>query len=300
MNVFERAKEYQAVLNEMRMSADDRTTLQDELNAEWKYLNQEVIITGQATIRCDTTKLVVSDQFIPADDEYTERILVEHRAVSRGFQIIERSIELDGERIGGRLEIVHALAIEGAKDTWVDAHHGLGECEILPLEENVDDTVARARYYLEDETTDIDIAVINSETDQQRIDALKELRFYGSGLGADGMESDEYYEVLTAYLNSLISFDTRVPYTMTLEGACGVENNARTTQLWTDLKREKHLAYPEKLLVRETELHAGHVCMRAEVLRDNKPSVFIEMPLDTILHIKSVREKERRRANTQD
>jgi hypothetical protein len=47
MNVFERAKEYQAVLNEMRMSADDRTTLQDELNAEWNILIKRLLSPGR-------------------------------------------------------------------------------------------------------------------------------------------------------------------------------------------------------------------------------------------------------------
>lgn len=214
------AREYNQLLAETTgISPEEEREIVNELDYEWgSVMDTEVTITGHVTVPP-----------IGEQTEVTKLFIDGARAVSNGFTIIHEPIIVAGEEIGTGSRIVHHMYMRAA-DVWpseeiegiIDANTRVAlaaeiDGSLLELDgASVERAISWLGLACPELLEEVDERLLNTQTNEEA-DAFLALR--GLDINKHINISDDFTRnCIDIYLNSVIDFDKKLPYSIRLDG----------------------------------------------------------------------------------
>lgn len=235
-------REYEALINEVGISEDDVGELLGELDARWPYMNKSVRVTGNVIV---ATSVDDEGETTHLEPEYFDNEQVQ----SLGFNVLRMTDET-GENLKWVMghSVVFNMQVTSEQPMLKNLEQKRG---FAPLNDVVIDYPFESQaayfdkmhYRFPEVAQDIDTAILNASNESEAVKALQ-----GIEIEVGPRDIPESFEVLEHYINSVISFDHKVPYQMQFGGKCYViDAEAPGSLLPAEATPGFTLAYPLKV-----------------------------------------------------
>ena len=230
--VFEKMKLYNELLSEQYVSSNQINEIMNELDDEWRNLMyREVIVTGRVAF--------AREDSLGRDEDITYDFYEDHPMIFGGVLPIQIDTFVgNGGYADDELRKYHLelrLTREGitSEGGYVEMKGSADIDEIAGLEFPNSMSLDRAKKWLEfykpDEIADVDVAIYTPSIEECEMtmrlgDIVIDARIPHD---ADNKYTIQTMQALNIYTNSLFSFDSDVPYQLTVEGEawhCGAES----------------------------------------------------------------------------
>jgi hypothetical protein len=220
--IMDKAKAYNNLLSSQKVTEDEVSEIISELDTDWEpFINKVATITANMRFAGDGTA------------PFTE-MYYDHEAISNGFIPARLDADMtdndedtpDGTQITHPYEIRLQFHYEkiNADAERVFSYGSAALDDIYKLEFDEVMTVERARawlsYYYAEVIDEIDVALLNSATDEcEMVMMLSESMYDLSMTGSLRDDDDEKTkEALNMYTDSLFVFDQEMPYQISVDG----------------------------------------------------------------------------------
>lgn len=297
--VYNKAKEYEKLINELESSLGEREQIIKDLDSEWPYLGAPTLLSGRATFMCDEDELK-HRKFVQSTTP-TEYNFDSLPVISNGFMVVDKPIVIDDEVVASNYEIVLSIIVQAANaDGGITTFLGLAHPDEIdqefPFESN-QLMIKKLGYFYEKDIETIDNLVLNTHDE---IDAVKKLKYFTPD-SQTTWDQAERFEIIEDYINHLITFDPSVPYSIKIHGDCFVYDAGGEKKINLNIKPERHIAFAHRISYLAKE-HGGEIeyCpyLAVTILGDDHADNEyrrLDISLDAIKGMTSLREMEVKR-----
>jgi hypothetical protein len=214
--LYQDIRDYEALINNTETSEQERSEVVDSLDGRWPYMNKMIEVSGNFVIA------VQNDPLDPDELTYISEYFDDKAAESIGFSIMKVVNEEGNFRwvIGHRVIFEPETTFQQPMLRNFSVRHGfapLDEAIISYPFESKEANFDKLHYRFPDAAADIDSAILNSSNECSAVESLADVSI---SLGIH--ESPEDVRAIAEYVNSLLDFDTKVPYQMEFQGPCYV------------------------------------------------------------------------------
>lgn len=227
------------VLEEEDFGAEEAAELVAMLDEGWKYLNHICVVSG---------KVYTS--------EGEELILDADRVASLGAGLVMPDEDEDEIRIYHQLGILEGNEV--VDSFWIDP----GEdaiVQIKPIAKIEEESIEALEYHYPDLKSELDVMILNSD---DAVEGVKKLSDFMFEHDPEKVEPDEYRVMVESYINKILVFGDKVPYSVAFKGAyfvaiASVDGN--TFRLEKPKKWRKRIATPINVILLSTAQMCGEL-----------------------------------------
>jgi len=293
-----RAREYEDAVNETEASIDERNELVAELDRDWLYQGDPLVVTGDMWM------------ITPESTEPEMVSVVDMPVISNGFMFDPDRLEFEGEQMLGLQRISHAFIIMTQRPDGLPNYGAMHLGDVRHIDypyPSPELREQRFRYHYERQADEIDAAYLRATDDGDMITLLRNF-----SLDVDTSNPDDVQAVADgqAYMNRILDFDMALPYIATMLGVVvtltGEESNRTLTsvtagaQLRFYPKPTKSLVTIERVVLQPADLtkdisHGVHryvpyVKCVADSRNKDATRQNLLVPFTSIAHAESIRE----------
>ncbi|HET8884400.1 MAG TPA: hypothetical protein VFM68_02935 [Candidatus Saccharimonadales bacterium] len=282
--VFATAREYEEMINSTgSVTAEDRIALIAELNDTWPFMGMKLQVSGRLSF-ADTESGEVKAKY------YDDRPMI-----SNGFCFIEDHIMSDEEVVAEHYKVgLHMIRF--ADETSNEGELGVGLLDDVAIDYPVHSPEMienRLRYFHSETMERLDTIVLNCETEEQAVMQLKD--FTIDAIPSD-TESMQVASDLQVYLSSILEFDDRLPYNITIAGDCfaevdGVVCAAKIEEIMSGVAGVAGVKFLQQAELPSDQEQCLMVCIEIYWFTADKkaPPLHLYLPSKSIQDITSVR-----------